>query len=105
MAWIRLNVRHCPLDEFAKRCLIEMSNLWHLSRTAVAGLKEGKNHGRYLWCAEHFAKEHPEFTRTSAYKAFDRMLCRYPLSNDDATIKFINQVVDEYDRKGRTNRV
>lgn len=90
------------MNEFAKKCLIEMSELWHLSRTAVAGSKDRSKYNRMLWCSKWFSENHAEFTPTSAYKAFDRMLALLPASNDDVTIQFINSVVDNYDRKNLT---
>jgi hypothetical protein len=90
------------MNAFAERCLLEMSTLWHTSRTAVAGQKDRGKYPRLLWCAKWFSEAHKEFTPTSAYKAFDRMLALGIASNDEATIKFINSVIDDYDRKHPT---
>lgn len=53
--------------------LVELCNLFHLAKTALAG--RGKQVTRYdqkLWASREFHKVHPEISSTAAYKA----LCR-----------------------------
>lgn len=58
-----------------KRLLVELSNLWHLSRTACAG-KDYSRYNRMLWTSREFVKAHPELnlSSTGAYKDLDAML-------------------------------
>lgn len=51
----------------------ELSNLFHLARTALAG--KGKSPSRYecrLWASKEYAKRHQGVSSTAAYKALDR---------------------------------
>ena len=53
--------------------LPELSNLFHLARVALSG--PGRDVSRYeqqCWAAREFAKAHPEFSSTAAYKQLDR---------------------------------
>lgn len=60
----------------------ELSNLWHISRTALAGqyTDDGRTHKgssryyRMLWTSGEYAKAHPETSSTAAYKRLDRMV-------------------------------
>lgn len=51
----------------------ELSNLWHLSRTALSG-KDSSRYQRMLWASKEFAKAHPEVSSGGAYKDLDGML-------------------------------
>jgi hypothetical protein len=53
--------------------LAELSNLWHLSRTACAGARNGRWE-RMNWAATQFAKNHTYVSATGAYKDLDAML-------------------------------
>jgi hypothetical protein len=50
--------------------LIELSNLWHTSRTPY-GLDR---HKRLVWTSGEYAKAHPETSSTAAYKDLSDML-------------------------------
>lgn len=53
--------------------LAELSNLWHLSRTALARSgDQPTNYERQLWVSKEFAKAHPNVSSTAAYKQLDR---------------------------------
>ena len=77
----------------AHQHLDRLSELWHISRTARAG---ETRYDRMRWTSQEFSKESAAFTPTAAYKALDRMLARLPASNDVETLRFINQVLDNY---------
>jgi hypothetical protein len=49
----------------------ELSNLFHLANTALAGTSPGR-YERRLWASKEFSKAHPEVSSTAAYKE----LCR-----------------------------
>ena len=51
----------------------ELSNLWHLSRTACAG-GDSSRYARMLWASKEFARAHAEVTSGGAYKDLDGML-------------------------------
>jgi hypothetical protein len=51
----------------------ELVNLYHLARTALAGERAGK-YERMLWASKWFSKEHPEVSRTAAYKDLEGLL-------------------------------
>jgi len=51
----------------------DLSNLWHLSRTACAG-SDSSRYRRMLWASAEFSKAHPEVSSTGAYKDLDDML-------------------------------
>ena len=51
--------------------LDELSQLWHLSRTARPG---DSRYARLLWASGEFAKAHPSISATGAYKDLDTML-------------------------------
>jgi hypothetical protein len=57
-----------------ERLLVELSNLWHLSRvpTSTTG---GHRYDRLVWTAAEFVKEHPELnlSTTAVYKDLDAM--------------------------------
>lgn len=84
------------MTPFEEKILIEMSNLWHISRTAVAGQEDRGRYQRLKWCSKWFSVEHKEFSESASYKAFDRMTAILPLSNDVETIRFINMVFDNH---------
>ena len=51
----------------------ELSNLWHLSRTALA--RSGSSVSKYqrkLWASQAYHDKHPEVTPLAAYKVLDR---------------------------------
>ena len=51
----------------------ELSNLFHLARTALAGPGQGPSrYEQKLWASKEFSKAHPEVSSTAAYKE----LCR-----------------------------
>lgn len=52
---------------------LELINLYHLARTALAGDKAGRCE-RMCWAAKWFAKQHPEVSVTGAYKDLDGLL-------------------------------
>jgi hypothetical protein len=52
---------------------IELVNLFHLARVALAGPGQGPSrYERKLWASKEFAKAHPEVSYTAAYK----QICR-----------------------------
>lgn len=61
---------------------LELINLWHLSRTSLAGKKDEKGnsylgsnrHARMVETARLFHQEHPEISETAAYKDLDYLL-------------------------------
>lgn len=74
--------------------LRHLSELWHTSRTACVSVPRDRyTYERYKWVAKWFSTDHPEFSETCAYKAVVKMLARYPLSNDDHVIKFLEGVL------------
>jgi len=83
-----------------QNCLIEMSSLWHISRTAVAGGPERSWHARKLWCATQFSIKYTEFSSTLAYKLVDRMLALYPCCNDKVTIEWLDPFLDRMMKEG-----
>ncbi len=58
--------------------LAELSNLYYLARTALAGQRSPYgttadcSYQRKLWAAQAYSEKHPEVSSTAAYKA----LCR-----------------------------
>lgn len=67
-----------PVQEFEPRFvrkehLAELSNLWHLSRTACAG-KSNQRYERLLWTSRQFAVQFNYVSSTGAYKDLDAML-------------------------------
>ena len=52
--------------------LAELSNLYHLARTALSGSEKDTIHGRMVWASNEYSKLHPEVVSTAAYKALDR---------------------------------
>lgn len=46
--------------------LAELSNLWHLSKTALGD--GASTYDRKLWATKHFHEAHPHITSTAAYK-------------------------------------
>lgn len=54
------------------RDLAALSNLWHLSRTAI---KDNDRHKRLLWTAKFFVIENrPDLSETAVYKDLTAML-------------------------------
>lgn len=49
----------------------ELVDLWHLSRTALAGKPAGV-YERKLWVSREYEKAHPDISSTAAYKALER---------------------------------
>lgn len=59
----------------------ELINLWHLSRTSLAGKTDEKGnylssnrHARMVETAQLFHQEHPEVSETAVYKDLDYLL-------------------------------
>lgn len=50
----------------------ELSQLWHLSRTATAGASG--RWARLVWASQQYAAVHPDVSTTAAYKVLERML-------------------------------
>ena len=68
-----------PIQRFQPRFLTdtqlgELSNLWHLSRTALSGRDGSSRYKRMLWASDAFHKAHPHISSTAAYKDLDAML-------------------------------
>ena len=56
---------------------LELINLYHLARTALAGNPDTGKLARMVWAAKAFAKEHSYVTSTGAYKDLSNMLAGY----------------------------
>ena len=54
---------------------VELINLFHLSRTALAG-KSATQYDRMLWTAKEFHKTHSDVSETGVYKDLDGLLAR-----------------------------
>jgi hypothetical protein len=52
--------------------LAELSNLYHLARTALSGSGRDTPYHRRLWASNEYAKIHPGVSETAAYKQLDR---------------------------------
>ena len=50
----------------------ELSNLYHLARTALAGTGRDTPYERMKWAAKAYSDKYPEVSSTAAYK----QLCR-----------------------------
>jgi len=48
----------------------ELSNLFHLAATALAGQRPTR-YDRRLWASARFHEAHPEISETAAYKQLD----------------------------------
>lgn len=49
--------------------LAELSNLFHLAATALAGTgQRPSRYDRRCWAADQYSKAHPEVSSTAAYK-------------------------------------
>ena len=54
---------------------VELINLFHLSRTALAG-RNASRYDRMIWTAKEFHKTHSEVSETGVYKDLDGLLAR-----------------------------
>ena len=53
--------------------LIELVDLFHLARTALAGTPQGQSrHAWMVWASDQFVTRYPNYSSTAAYKALDR---------------------------------
>ena len=52
---------------------IELINLYHLARTALAG-GDASRYNRMLWAIKEFHKIYPSISKTAAYKDLDSNL-------------------------------
>lgn len=84
-----------PIQSSAQSVLAELSRLWHLSK-----VHSSSSHSRRVWTSGELSKLYPEISPTAAYKALDRMLARYPASNDSATLSFIDSILDRSPNPG-----
>lgn len=66
------------MTRWTPEMLAELSNLYHLARTAFAGRRDDAGNSmdtrqrRMSWAATEYERLHPEVPRTAAYKALDR---------------------------------
>ncbi len=84
--------------------ILELCNLRHLSRAALAGQQEDHHPYRYkssveyykwTWAAAVFHKNHPELSETFAYKVLDRMLN----GSEEIARNFIDAILDDLHRR------
>ena len=79
-----LTPRKNPAGRFLNAAgIAELSNLWHLSRTALSG-KSATKYARMLWASGAYHREHPETSATVAYKELDTMLQSLPMRTNPA---------------------
>jgi hypothetical protein len=52
----------------------ELTNLYHLARTALAGLRHANRYDRMQWAARAYANDHPGVRPTGAYKDLEGLL-------------------------------
>ncbi len=58
--------------EFNQEQKAELMNLFHLAKCALSG-QDDSNYQRMLWASKEYSKEHPEISRTVAYKNITRI--------------------------------
>ena len=75
----------------AETLLSEMANLWH---TAAITCGSGNKHCRMVQAAKYLSHKYPFISQTRAYIAIEGMLIDYPLSNDEAVLKYLNEILD-----------
>ena len=56
---------------------LELINLYHLARTALAGQKDQSKYARMIWASNEFAKKYSYTSSTGAYKDLDVNLKGY----------------------------
>ncbi len=66
----------------------EISNLWHISRTALAGTRP-THYDRMIWTAKEWEKEHPG-QHMRAYKHIDRNMTRSQWNPEDRNPRGVN---------------
>ncbi len=55
-----------------KEQIIELVNLYHLARTALAGTSDRSQYARMRWAVDEFRKTNPEVSDKRAYLELDR---------------------------------